>query len=260
MDYSVPLIQASSGLQPLMAKSAKGIIKESLVAQVSAYVYYTANVIGKLTSNEGFKNKFKTIIFNQIEKDFGEYVDAQARIKPRSLHHVYEWKQAGLKEARLFKLNKYDSEQLSFNIAYEFMPSKSFVPGEGKRRHVFVKKASVMEAGIPLTIAPRFSERIVFESSGGYTVFMPKGASVTVRRPGGAGVKNSFKMTYNRFFTSNLVNISIQKSGFQRLFNSSMTKALKIPADIKRVKYSFNANTISMQADAALTAAFGGAL
>lgn len=260
MDNSTPLIQASSGLQPLLSKSAKGIMKESLVAQISAYLYYTANVIGKLSSNPGFKNKFKTIIFNQIEKDFGEFIDAQARVKPRSLHHVYEWKQAGLKEARLFKLNKYDSAGLSFNVGYEFIPSKSFVPGKGKRRHVFVEKASIMEAGMPLTIAPRFSERLVFEASGGYTVFMPKGATVTVRRPGGAGVKNSFIMTYNRFFTSNLVNLSIQKSGFQKLFNSSITKALKIPGDIKRVKYSFNANTISIQADAALTAAFGGAL
>jgi hypothetical protein len=260
LDYSTPLIQASSGLAPLMSKSAKGIIEESLVAQVSAYLYYNANVIAKLTKNEAFKNKFKTIVFNQIEKDFGDYIDSQARVKPRSLHHVYEWKQAGKKESRLFKLNKYDSEGLSFNLGYEFIPSKSFVPGEGKRRHVFVNKAAVMEAGMPLTIAPRFAERLVFEASGGYTVFMPKGASVTVRRPGGAGVKNSFAMTYNRFFTGNLVNISIKKSGFQQIFNSSMTKALNLPEDVKRVKYSFNPSTLSMQADAALTAAFGGAI
>jgi hypothetical protein len=89
---------------------------------------------------------------------------------------------------------------------------------------------------------------------------MPKGATVTVRRPGGAGVKNSFAMTYNRFFTTNLVNLSIQKSGFQKMFNSSITKALRLPAEIKRVKYSFNPNSLSMQADAALTSAFGGAL
>ena len=127
MDYSVPLIQASSGLKPLMTKSGKGVIKESLVAQISAYVYYSANVIGKLTNNPGFKNKFKTIIFNQIEKDFGDFVDSQARTKPKSFHHVYEWKQSGLKEARLFKLNKYDSAGLSFNISYEFIPSKSFL-------------------------------------------------------------------------------------------------------------------------------------
>jgi hypothetical protein len=39
-----------------------------------------------------------------------------------------------------------------------------------------------------------------------------------------------------------------------------MTKALKVPADIKKVQYSFSPNTIRSQADAALSAAFGGAM
>lgn len=259
MDYSIPLIQASSGLRNLMMKSKGGVFKESLVAQISAYVYYNAQVISKLTANAAFKNKFKEVIFNQIEKDFGEFIDSQARIKPKSLHHVYEWNKAGDPTARLFKLNKFNTEGLSFSMTYEFLPSKSFASAEGNRRHVFVNKASVMEAGMPLKIAPRHSKRLVFETNG-YTVFMPEGASVMVRRPGGAGVKNSFMMTYSRFFKSNLVNASIKKSGFQQMFNRSMSRALKLPADIKTVKYSFNPNTISIQADAALSSAFGAAL
>jgi hypothetical protein len=242
-----------------MIKSKSGILKESLVAQISAYVYYNTQVISKLTANIAFRNKFKEVIFNQIQKDFGDYVDAQARIKPKSLHHVYEWDKAGDPASRLFKLNKFNTEGLGFSMTYEFLPSKSFASSEGNRRHVFVNKASVMEAGMPLKIAPRHSKRLVFETNG-YTVFMPEGASVMVRRPGGAGVKNSFMMTYSKFFKSNLVNISIKKSGFQQLFNRSMTRALKVPSDIKTVKYSFNPNTISIQADAALTAAFGAAL
>ncbi len=35
--------------------------------------------------------------------DFGNYIDALARSKPKSLHHVYEWQRAGNKTARLFK-------------------------------------------------------------------------------------------------------------------------------------------------------------
>ncbi len=242
-----------------MVKSKGGTLKESLVAQISAYMYYNVQVISKITSNAAFKNRFQEVIFNQIQKDFGEYVDAQARIKPRSLHHVYEWRQTGDSSARLFKLNKLSSDGLGIMMSYEFLPSKSFASAEGNRRHVFVKKASVMEAGMPLKIAPRHSKRLVFETNG-YTVFMPEGASVVVKRPGGTGVKNSFMMTYSRFFRSNLVNSSIKKSGFQQLFNRSMSQALSIPADIKTVKYSFNPNTLSIQADAALTAAFGGAL
>lgn len=259
MDYSLPLVQASSGLRQLMVKSKSGIIKESLVAQISAYVYYNVQVISKLTSNTAFQNRFREVIFNQVEKDLYEFVDSQARVKPKSLHHVYEWEQTGDPSARLFKINKFNTEGLGFSMTYEFLPSKSFAKSDSNRRHVFVNKASVMEAGMPLKIAPRYSKRLVFEANG-YTVFMPEGASVTVKRPGGSSVKNSFMMTYSRFFKSNLVNLSIKKSGFQQLFNRSMSQALKLPAEIKRVKYSFSPNTISVQADAALSAAFGGAL
>ena len=140
------------------------------------------------------------------------------------------------------------------------MPSKSFVPTQrGKHRHVFKNKASVMEAGMPVKIAPRAAERIVFEIDGN-VVFMPKGASVTVQRPGGSGVKNQFSLNYSRWFSSNLVSLSIKKSGFQNLFNQSLSKALKVPSEIKRVQYSFSPNSIRLQADAALTSSFGGAL
>jgi len=111
---------------------------------------------------------------------------------------------------------------------------------------------------MPVVIRPRSAERLVFEVNG-YTVFMPKGAPVTVTKPGGTRVKDSFKMAYKQFFTGNLVNLSIKKSGFQRMFNSSISKALSIPIDIKRVKYSFSANTVRGQANFALTSAFGGA-
>jgi hypothetical protein len=56
------------------------------------------------------------------------------------------------------------------------------------------------------------------------------------------------------------VNESIKKSGFQRIFNSSITKALRVPSNIKKVQYSFSPNLIRSQADAALVASFGGAM
>jgi hypothetical protein len=39
-----------------------------------------------------------------------------------------------------------------------------------------------------------------------------------------------------------------------------MTKALNLPGDIRKVKYSFSPNTVNMQAETALVAAFGGAV
>ncbi len=243
-----------------MYANQKGPLKDSTVAQISAYVYYEAAVMSKLTTNTQFKRLFTKTIFDQINTDFGNYVDALARSKPKSLHHVYEWKKTGNKTARLFRLNKISEDGLSFKVNYEFLPSKSMVPAaSGRRRHVFANKASIMEQGKPLVIRPKNAERLVFQIDG-ETVFMPKGQSVTVKRPGGSGSTNQFTLAHSRFFSGNLVNQSIKNSGFQRIFNSSITKALRVPTSIKKVQYSFSANTIRSQADSALLASFGGAM
>jgi hypothetical protein len=260
LDNSGLLVQASSGLERMMYSNQSGPLKDSTVAQVSAYVYYEAAVISKLTTNAQFKSLFTKTIFDQINTDFGNYIDALARSRPKSLHHVYEWKKSGNKAARLFKLNKISEDGLSFRVNYEFIPSRSMVPtSNGKRRHMFANKASIMEEGKPLVIRPKNAERLVFEIDG-ETVFMPKGKSVTVRRPGGSASTNQFTLAHSRFFSGRLVNESIKRSGFQKIFNSSITKALSVPANIKKVQYSFSPNLIRSQADAALAASFGGAM
>ena len=260
MDTSAVLVQAASGLQKTMGGTKTSVLHDSTVAQISAAIYYQASVVSKVTTNKQFQSKFQTILFNQIEKDFGNYVDSQARVNPKSLHHMYEWKKVGVPSSRLFNLRVAGTSGLSFKIVSEFKPSKSMVPTNfGKSRHVFTNKASVMEAGKPLVIRPKNAERLVFEIDG-ETVFMPKGKSVTVRRPGGSGSTNQFTLAHSRFFSGNLVNASIKSSGFQRIFNSSMSKALRVPSNIKKVQYSFSPNLIRSQADSALAASFGGAM
>ena len=250
-------IKAASGLVNLMAnKPASGSIKDSTVAQISAALFYKTNVMARLADNSQFQSAFRNIIFDQLQVDFGDYVDAKARTAPKSFHHVYEWGRIGDDEARLFRLKKLPADGLSLKVNYELTDSKSFVPSENSNnKHVFIKKASVMEEGKTVVIAPRFSERLVFDIDG-YTVFMPKGASVTVRKPGGAATKNSFFSAYRYFFTGQLVNMSIKKSGFQRLFNSSLSRALGVPAQVKSVKYSFSPNQLANEAEIATSAAF----
>jgi hypothetical protein len=260
LDTSAVLVQAASGLQKNMSGTAGAILKDSTVAQISAAIYYQASVVSKVTTNKQFQSKFQSILFNQIEKDFGNYIDSQARMNPKTLHHVYEWKKVGVPSSRLFDLKVAGTSGLSFKIVSNFKPSKSMVPTSfGKSRHVFTSKASVMEAGNPVVIRPRSAERLVFEIDG-FVVRMPKGKSVTVKRPGGGKATGRFRIAYAQFFTGNLVNLSIKNSRFQQIFNSSMTTALKLPGDIRKVKYSFSANTVNMQADKALSAAFGGSL
>lgn len=258
MDSSTLLVQAASGLHKYMSGTSGIVLKDSTVAQISAAVYYQSKVISKLTTNKQFQEKFRSVIFSQIQKDFGDYIDAQARINPSTLHHVYEWKKTGNKNARLFSLDMKDSIGLSFRIGYSFKESRSMVPTSyGKSRHVFRDKARVMEAGQQVVIRPRAAERLVFEIDE-RVIRMPKGASVTVKKPGGGKATNRFQIAYARFFTGNLVSLSIKRSGFQQIFNSSITKAMKLPIDIKKVRYSFSPNTIDVQAASAVSSAFGG--
>lgn len=73
------LLQAASGLERLMHGQPKdSLIRDSNVAQISAALYYEANVIAKFSKSKRFKNAFKKTIFTQINKDFGEHIDAQA--------------------------------------------------------------------------------------------------------------------------------------------------------------------------------------
>lgn len=253
---------AASGLERLMTNSsAKNTnLRDSTVAQISAAIYYKASVVSKLSKNTAFQTKFRRVICDQIGIDFGNYLDAKARTNPKSLHHVYEWKKVGNKEARLFKLKEYGEQGLSFKITYEFLQSKTNVPSaRGRKKYKFANKAFIMESGTPVRISPVTAERLVFEVDG-YTVFMPKGASVVVSKPGGGKATGRFRIAYAQFFTGQLVNESIRRSGFQNIFNAGMNKALKVPAGIKKVQYSFSPNTIRSQADAALQEAFGGAL
>lgn len=257
----VALLHAASGLERLMVgSSAAGVLKDSNVAQISAFLYYQANVAAKLSSNKAFQKLFKTTIFNQIDKDFGLFIDSQARTKPKSLHHVYEWNKTGQATARLFKLSRLDAPGLSFKLTYDLKPSKASVPSKNRKqksRYVFANKASVMEKGIPIIIRPRSAERLVFEIDG-EVVFMPKGKSVTVKSPGGRSSTNQFDLAYSRYFSGPLVSNSIKASGFQNLFGEKFERAMRVPSSISKVRYAFSPGTIRLQAEAALTEQFGG--
>lgn len=261
MESDLALVQAASGLEKLMIGSpVKGPLRDSMVAQISAFLYYQANVMNGLHKNKGFQKLFRDTLFNQIDKDFGEYIDSLARSKPKSLHHVYEWGKVGMNEGRLFKLSTTGSSALSFGIKYSFKISKAPVPSKNKkqrRRYVFKNKARIMENGIPVVISPVSAERLVFEMNGD-TVFMPKGASVTVKSPGGRASTNQFSLMYSRFFSGDLVNFSIKRSGFNNIFNAKIAKALNVPVSIKRIQYSFSPNTVRTEADMALAQSFGG--
>ena len=237
-----------------------GIIKDSNVAQISAVLYYKANVLAKLETNKTFIRKFQSVLFEELDKEFGLYVDAKARTKPKSLHHVYEWQRTGNSESRLFKLKLIDSPTLSFKLDYEFKLSKTYSGNStSKKKYKFPNKAFIMENSIPVTISPRSSKRLVFKIND-LSIFMPEGASVTVTNPGGKAATNQFTLAYSHFFSGPLAGQAIRKSGFVKLFGSAMSKALSTPTNIKKIQYSFSPNSIRSQAESAVERVFGGAL
>jgi hypothetical protein len=138
------------------------------------------------------------ILFNKRLGEFteialGQYVDAQARMNPSALHHVYEWGAVGSEGARLFKFHSTASKRV-IHITGEFLPSKSYAEGSNEP---FRDKANVMENAISVVIAPKNSPVLVFEDEG-ETVFTVN--EIYIANPGGDAVAGSFGRVVDDFF------------------------------------------------------------
>lgn len=148
-----------------------------------------------------------------------EYIDTMARVDPQSLHHVYEWYQTGSPNARLFNIDySITNGGLSFNTT--FSQSRSVANGASTP---FYDKAYIMENGIPITIAPKSSDVLVFEDANGETVFTK--SPININNPGGDNVQGSMEETLKTFFTTYLSQSYLSSSGF--------SKHLENPIDFK---------------------------
>jgi hypothetical protein len=156
--------------------------------------------------SQGFLNgiDLKTIELNHelaifTSNALKKYIDSQARMNPRRLHHVYEWAKAGNQESRLFD---FDAAVSKNNIVFtgNFLPSTSVSSGS---KEPFTDKANVMENAIQVVIEPKNSNVLVFEDNG-QTVFTTR--TIYIDHPGGDEVAGSFGETVNNFFNSYFTN------------------------------------------------------
>lgn len=227
---------------------AKGQVFDDLgsISKAAASIYYQAASLQYLVNSARAQKAVKTKIFNQISKDFGGYVDMQARSYTSRLHHVYEWKRVGDPSARLWKLNMDSEHGYDMTINYSFKQSRTNVPNTySLKKYVFKEKARIMEFRIPVTIRPRAAGgRLIFENKDGETIVMPRGRSVYVRRPGGANVFQGFARTYERFFGGNMVRDSIASSGVDRSFTRAAKNAVNVP-DLISSKLIVNRMSVS---------------
>lgn len=134
-----------------------------------------------------------------------EFIDANARVNPEALHHVYEWHRTGSPEARLFDIT-YLVNNFGLSLNSTFRQSTTVKSGEKP----FYDKARIMEEGIPVTIRPRKARVLAFEDNG-EQVFTA--GPVTVSNPGGRAAQGSFERTFDMFVNQYFTQAFLASSG-----------------------------------------------
>lgn len=169
---------------------------------------------------EGIQNG-KIIFLNNLGQETIEvlkkYIDTNARMNPRLLHHVYEWYRVGSPSARLFDI-QYTISNVGLSFNSTFSQSQSIANGATEP---FYNKASIMETGQTITIKPKNSKVLAFEIDG-EPVFTQN--SVTINNPGG-NIQGEFERVFDSFFNNYFKQSFLNASGiFQYLENPVVYK------------------------------------
>ena len=151
------------------------------------------------------------------------YIDSNARVNPKALHHIYEWYKVGSPDARLYNIN-YTISNLGLSFVSTMKQSTSVKDGSSVP---FYNKAKIMEEGTPVTIKPKKASVLVFED-GGDTVFT-KGKVVVVN-PGGNQVEGSFQNIVDSFFNRYFTQAFLKTSGVQAYLSNPVVYSRNLKA------------------------------
>lgn len=190
--------------------------------------------IGFMEGIQYGKNVFLTNLGKGVIERLKQFIDANARLDPESLHHVYEWYETGSPEARLFDLT-YVVIGGGLSINSTFRQSTSVRRGSNVP---FYNKAEIMENGIPVVIKPRKADVLAFEADG-EAVFTKNPIRVT--NPGG-NVQGEYEKVFNMFFDSYFTQAYLQDSGMIQYLSSPTIYKQNLPAG-KRAGKSVGVNT-----------------
>jgi hypothetical protein len=137
----------------------------------------------------------KSVFFKNLGLNMKEvlekYIDSNARVNPKALHHIYEWSKTGSPDARLYNID-YTVSNLGLSFTTNFKQSLSIKDGSNVP---FYDKARIMEEGTSVVIK---SNLLVFEEDG-QTIFTKN--SIVVDNPGGDATTGAFEKTIDSFFT-----------------------------------------------------------
>ena len=163
---------------------------------------------GFLEGIELGKKNFLNNFGSKVIAAMAEFIDSNARVSPAMLQHMYEWNQSGSPEARLFDLN-YIVSGTGLSVSSSFRQSTAIQSGS---KVPFHNKASIMENGIPVRIAPAPGKVLRF-FDGGNEIFTKK--PVMVQNPGGDLAKGGFENTVDMFVTRYLSQSFLVTSGIK---------------------------------------------
>jgi hypothetical protein len=182
--------------------------------------------VGFLEGVQVGKVKFLNNVGILTKKLLEEYIDSNARVNPKALHHVYEWYKVGSPDARLYDIN-YTISNLGLSFVSTMKQSTSIKDGSSVP---FYNKAKIMEEGTPVTIKPKKADVLVFED-GGETVFT-KG-KVVIQSPGGTATNGSFERVVNTFFNKYFTQAFLSSSGMLQYFNNPTVYSKNLSAGKK---------------------------
>jgi hypothetical protein len=174
--------------------------------------------VGFLEGIQAGKTKFLNNIGIMTKELLEQYIDSNARVNPKALHHIYEWSKVGSPDARLYNIN-YTISNLGLSFVSTLKQSTSIKDGSSVP---FYNKAKIMEEGTPVTIRPTRSNVLVFED-GGETIFT-KG-EVVIESPGGTETTGSFEKVVDAFFSRYFTQAFLKTSGlYEYLSNPEVYK------------------------------------
>ena len=179
--------------------------------------------IGFLEGVQAGKVRFLNNLGLMTKELLEQYIDANARVNPEALHHIYEWSKVGSPDARLYDIH-YTVSNLGLSFVSTMKQSTSIKDGSSVP---FYNKAKIMEEGTPVTIRPKKANALVFES-GGETVFT-KG-EVVVQSPGGTATTGSFQKIVDTFFNRYFTQAFLKASGVSEYFNNVDVYKKNLPA------------------------------
>lgn len=181
------------------------------------------------------KTEIANAIFSMSALDFIKNTNLKASSRGRrSLHHVYEWGEAGKESGRLFRIIKTNEMPGAMSIYYRFNNSKKVVPipqalkspgktGKSvKKSKVFKTKAEFMESGNSASFTT--NKTIVFLNKKNL-VFIPKGKNITIKKPGGQQTTNGFSKHFISWWSTK-PNAIARKSGMFETIEKNVAKAL----------------------------------